>query len=101
MASALIQYSFCTGSKGATLGETDSCDPKELGICVEKIPKTPVGLPKTKEELDTHCRLASSRLPPPKLAHTNSCHALKAERYRGHGIASVPISSMGSTWACD
>ncbi|XP_073955023.1 uncharacterized protein isoform X2 [Choristoneura fumiferana] len=45
-----------TGSKGATLGETDSCDPKELGICVEKIPKTPVGLPKTKEELDTHCR---------------------------------------------
>ncbi|KAI8427297.1 hypothetical protein MSG28_001884 [Choristoneura fumiferana] len=41
---------------------------------------------------------ASSRLPPPKLAHTHSCHALKAERYRGHGIASVPISSMGSSW---
>ncbi|XP_061714388.1 uncharacterized protein LOC133522922 [Cydia pomonella] len=48
---------FIASGESTTLGESDNCDPSELNICVEKIPKTPVGLPKTKEELDTHCRV--------------------------------------------
>ncbi|CAG5028144.1 unnamed protein product [Parnassius apollo] len=40
---------------GAQLGE-DICDPSELKICVESIPRTPVGLPRNKAELDAHCK---------------------------------------------
>ncbi|KAI8431697.1 hypothetical protein MSG28_016166 [Choristoneura fumiferana] len=29
----------------------------------------------------------------PKLAHTNSCHALKAERYRGHAAVTLVVAS--------
>ncbi|CAK1585431.1 unnamed protein product [Parnassius mnemosyne] len=43
---------MCGG--GAQLGE-DSCDTSELKICVEAIPRTPVGLPRNKAELDAHC----------------------------------------------
>ncbi|CAH2241790.1 jg16352 [Pararge aegeria aegeria] len=39
---------------GAQVSE-DSCDASELKICVESTPRTPVGLPRTKEELDAHC----------------------------------------------
>ncbi|XP_045449805.1 uncharacterized protein LOC123658425 [Melitaea cinxia] len=36
----------------------DSCDSSELQICVDMIKqiRTPVGLPRTKEELDAHCQ---------------------------------------------
>ncbi|KAJ2951094.1 hypothetical protein O0L34_g5477 [Tuta absoluta] len=37
------------------IGESESCDSGELRVCVEQIPRTPVGLPKNREELDAHC----------------------------------------------
>ncbi|OWR45008.1 hypothetical protein KGM_214529 [Danaus plexippus plexippus] len=39
---------------GAQTSE-DSCDPQELKVCVDGTPRTPVGLPRTREELDKHC----------------------------------------------
>ncbi|XP_061378641.1 uncharacterized protein LOC133319193 [Danaus plexippus] len=39
---------------GAQTSE-DSCDPKELKVCVDGTPRTPAGLPRTKEELDKLC----------------------------------------------
>ncbi|CAH2047227.1 unnamed protein product, partial [Iphiclides podalirius] len=41
---------------GTQIGETDSCDPNELKLCVQMIPRTPIGLPKNKADLDAHCR---------------------------------------------
>lgn len=48
---------FVTESGRAQLSE-DSCDSSELQICVDMIKhtRTPVGLPRTKEELDAHCQ---------------------------------------------
>ncbi|XP_046978198.1 uncharacterized protein LOC124543917 isoform X1 [Vanessa cardui] len=40
---------------GAQINE-DSCDPSELKTCVDMTPRTPVGLPRTREELDAHCQ---------------------------------------------
>ncbi|XP_023934106.2 uncharacterized protein LOC112043074 [Bicyclus anynana] len=45
---------FIANGGGAQLNE-DSCDASELKKCVESTPRTPVGLPRTKEELDAHC----------------------------------------------
>ncbi|CAK1555106.1 unnamed protein product [Leptosia nina] len=45
---------FIASGGGAQLNE-DSCDTKELKICVDMTPKTPVGLPRTRKELDAHC----------------------------------------------
>ncbi|CAG9562695.1 unnamed protein product [Danaus chrysippus] len=46
-------YSIVDGG-GAHTSE-DSCDPQELKVCVDGIPRTAVGLPRTREELDKHC----------------------------------------------
>lgn len=46
---------FVKGGGGAQLGEVENCDEGQLNLCVELIPRTPVGLPRTKEELDAHC----------------------------------------------
>ncbi|XP_026319247.1 uncharacterized protein LOC113229781 [Hyposmocoma kahamanoa] len=51
----LLSAIFIASGGGAQLGETDNCDSSELNVCVEQIPRTPIGLPKTKEELDAHC----------------------------------------------
>ncbi|XP_059057528.1 uncharacterized protein LOC131851114 [Achroia grisella] len=45
---------FIASGGGAQLND-ENCDSGELKVCVELIPRTPVGLPKTKEELDLHC----------------------------------------------
>ncbi|XP_034829360.1 uncharacterized protein [Maniola hyperantus] len=45
---------FIANGGGAQLSE-ESCDASELKICVESTPRTPVGLPRTKQELDAHC----------------------------------------------
>ncbi|XP_028176209.1 uncharacterized protein LOC114364303 [Ostrinia furnacalis] len=46
---------FIASGGGAQLGEADNCDPGELKVCVDLIPRTPIGLPKTRDELDLHC----------------------------------------------
>ncbi|XP_049872602.1 uncharacterized protein LOC126371338 [Pectinophora gossypiella] len=51
----LLSVMFIASGGGAQLGEADNCDPSELNICVELIPRKPVGLPKNREELDAHC----------------------------------------------
>ncbi|CAG9562514.1 unnamed protein product [Danaus chrysippus] len=40
---------------GSALTSEDSCDPKDLKLCVDATPRTQVGLPRNKEELDKHC----------------------------------------------
>nr|XP_032516874.1 uncharacterized protein LOC116769792 [Danaus plexippus plexippus] len=35
----------------------DSCDLQELKFCVDATPRTQIGLPKNKDELDNHCAL--------------------------------------------
>ncbi|RVE54916.1 hypothetical protein evm_000283 [Chilo suppressalis] len=45
---------FLSGG-GAQLGDIDNCDSNELKVCVDLIPRTPVGLPRTREDLDLHC----------------------------------------------
>lgn len=40
---------------GAQLSE-ENCDPGDLKVCVDLIPRTPVGLPRNKHELDAHCQ---------------------------------------------
>ncbi|XP_030025515.2 uncharacterized protein LOC115444037 [Manduca sexta] len=47
---------FIANGGGAQLSEIDNCDSAELKICVDLIPRTHVGLPSTKEELDAHCQ---------------------------------------------
>ncbi|KAI5646003.1 hypothetical protein NE865_01896 [Phthorimaea operculella] len=51
----LLSAVFIASGGGAQLGETESCDSGELRVCVEQIPRTPVGLPKNRQELDAHC----------------------------------------------
>ncbi|XP_068617343.1 uncharacterized protein [Battus philenor] len=55
MFALLLALLLITSGDGSQLGETDSCDPAELKLCVELIPRTPVGLPRNKKELDAHC----------------------------------------------
>ncbi|XP_050668585.1 uncharacterized protein LOC126967924 [Leptidea sinapis] len=50
----VLVITYIADGGGAQLNE-DSCDPSELKICVQTTPKTPVGLPRTQEELDAHC----------------------------------------------
>ncbi|XP_045499070.1 uncharacterized protein LOC123696749 [Colias croceus] len=51
----LVTVLFIASGGGAQINE-DSCDASEqLKICVETTPKTPVGLPRTRKELDAHC----------------------------------------------
>lgn len=40
----------------AQFSEGEHCDYSDLTVCVGLIPRTKVGLPKTKEELDAHCQ---------------------------------------------
>ncbi|CAH0586944.1 unnamed protein product [Chrysodeixis includens] len=47
---------FIAGGGGAQLGETENCDAADLNMCVGLIPRTPVGLPRNKHELDAHCQ---------------------------------------------
>ncbi|XP_022828265.1 uncharacterized protein LOC111357696 [Spodoptera litura] len=44
------------GGGGAQLEEMENCDAADLNVCVELIPRTPVGLPRNKNELDAHCQ---------------------------------------------
>ncbi|KAJ0183304.1 hypothetical protein K1T71_001280 [Dendrolimus kikuchii] len=48
----LLLPAICRGSQVA---EPETCDTDQLKICVQ-VPRTPVGLPRNKEELDAHCR---------------------------------------------
>ncbi|CAG9133229.1 unnamed protein product [Plutella xylostella] len=52
----LLSAVFIAGSRGAGLGEVDNCDVNELKVCIELIPRTPVGLPRSRDELDAHCQ---------------------------------------------
>ncbi|XP_047523256.1 uncharacterized protein LOC125061723 [Pieris napi] len=50
----LVAIVLIASSGGAQMSE-DSCDANELRLCVDLTPKTPVGLPRTRKELDAHC----------------------------------------------
>ncbi|XP_021207924.1 uncharacterized protein LOC114245633 [Bombyx mandarina] len=52
----LVLSAIFIASSGGTQLETDSCDSADLNVCIELIPKTPVGLPRNKNELDAHCK---------------------------------------------
>ncbi|XP_060801600.1 uncharacterized protein LOC106134904 [Amyelois transitella] len=51
----LVLSRFISSGGGAQLSDAENCDAGELKVCVDLIPKTPVGLPRTREELDLHC----------------------------------------------
>lgn len=42
------------GGGDAQISE-EGCDSSELKTCVDMTPRTQVGLPRTREELDAHC----------------------------------------------
>ncbi|XP_075975351.1 uncharacterized protein LOC142976038 [Anticarsia gemmatalis] len=51
----LLSVLFIASGGGAQLGE-ENCDAGDLKLCVDLIPRTPVGLPRNKHELDAHCQ---------------------------------------------
>ncbi|CAH0720037.1 unnamed protein product, partial [Brenthis ino] len=51
----LLLSAFLVASGGDAQLSEEGCDSSELKICVDMTPRTPVGLPRTREELDAHC----------------------------------------------
>ncbi|XP_072932369.1 uncharacterized protein [Epargyreus clarus] len=54
---------FFANGGGAQLSDIDNCDPAELKHCVDMIPRTQVGLPRTRAELDAHCQAYHTGMP--------------------------------------
>ncbi|XP_045535991.1 uncharacterized protein LOC106714004 [Papilio machaon] len=55
MSTLLFVLLLIASGFGADFPEEESCDSSQLKVCVDSIPRTRVGLPRNKEELDAHC----------------------------------------------
>ncbi|XP_013138091.1 PREDICTED: uncharacterized protein LOC106103008 [Papilio polytes] len=55
MATLFVVLLLLTSSAGSDLPEEETCVSSQLQVCIDRVPRTRIGLPRNKEELDAHC----------------------------------------------